>query len=69
MRVPSAALSLFLPASLLVVAGCTSAMDDPEAICLAHNVAPDTWAYADCVEKVRDRGPLILRHGHSGDHQ
>ncbi len=39
-----------------------------QATCLAHNVAPGTWAYADCVETVRDKGPLMLRHKHVGEH-
>ena len=69
MRVLPTTLSLFLPVSLLIVAACKSATDDPGAICLARHFVPGTWAYEDCVEKVEARGPLILRHGHRGDHQ
>ena len=64
-------IALFLLASLALsfVAGCTSSENTPEATCLAHNVTPGTWAYANCVEMVREKGPLILRHVHVGGHQ
>ncbi len=63
------ALCLLATSALLLVAGCTSSENTAEATCLAHNVTPGTWAYANCVEMVREKGPLILRHVHVGGHQ
>ncbi len=68
MRVLIAVLCLLATSALSFVAGCTSPANTPEATCLAHNVAPGTWAYADCVETVREKGPLMLRHTHVGGH-
>jgi hypothetical protein len=62
-------LCLLATLALSFVAGCTSSANTPEATCLAHNVAPGTWAYANCVEMVREKGPLILRRVHVGGHQ
>ena len=69
MRALSAALCLLATPALSFVAGCTSSANSPEATCVAHNVAPGTSAYADCVEMVREKGPSILRHTHVGGHQ
>ncbi len=69
MRTLTIALCLLATPALLFVAGCTSSATTPEATCLAHNVTPGTWAYANCVEMVREKGPLILRHTHVGGHQ
>jgi hypothetical protein len=54
---------------VLFMTGCASSENTPEAICLAHNVAPGTWDYANCVEKVREKGPLIIGHNHAGEHR
>ncbi len=69
MRALIIALCLLTTPTLLLVAGCTSSANTPEATCLAHNVTPGTWAYANCVEVVREKGPVILRHVHVGGHQ
>ena len=69
MRAVTITLCLLAAPALLFVAGCTSSATTPEATCLAHNVTPGTWAYANCVEMVREKGPLILRHTHVGGHQ
>ena len=69
MRTLTIALYLLATPALSFVAGCASSATTPETICLAHNVAPGTWAYANCVERVREKGPLILRHTHVGGHQ
>ncbi len=68
MRALTIALCLVAALALSFVAGCTSSANTPEATCLAHNVAPGTSAYADCVEAVREKGPSILRHLHAGGH-
>ena len=69
MRSLVVALCLLAIPALSFVAGYTSSANTPEATCLAHNVAPGTPAYADCVEMVREKGPSILRHSHVGGHQ
>ncbi len=69
MRALTIALYLLATPALSFVAGCTSSAITPEAICLAHNVAPGTWAYANCVEMVREKGALIVGHTHVGGHQ
>ncbi len=69
MRGLTIALCLLATPALSFVAGCTSSEITPEVTCLTHNVTPGTWAYADCVEMVREKGPLILRHVHVGGHQ
>ncbi len=69
MRALTIALCLLALPALSFAAGCAPSANTPEAACLAHNVAPGTWAYADCVEMVREKGPLILRHTHAGGHQ
>ena len=58
MRALTIALCLLATPALSFVAGCTSSAMTPEATCLAHNVAPGTWAYANCVEMVREKGAL-----------
>ncbi len=69
MRALTIALCLLATSALSFVAGCTSSANTPEATCIAHNVSPGTWAYANCVEIVREKGPSILHHGHVGGHQ
>ena len=69
MRTLAIALYLLATPALSFVAGCASSANTPEAICLAHNVAPGTWAYANCVEMVREKGALIVGHTHVGGHQ
>ncbi len=69
MRALAIALGLLATPALSFVAGCASSAITPEATCLAHDVAPGTSAYADCVEIVREKGPSILHHAHIGGHQ
>ncbi len=69
MRALIAVLCLLATSALSIVAGCTPSAITPEATCLAYNVTPGTWAFAHCVETVRDKGPSMIRHSHLGGHQ
>ncbi len=64
MRPLALALCLLAAPALSFVAGCTSSANTPEATCLAHNVAPGTSSYSDCVEMWP--APWSRRHMHGG---